>query len=69
MSADQRFGLILTSLSLLFTVMCVLLGLIYRNGVRVGETNGEIKSLIESIKSVSANLDKHIDWHLSRERK
>jgi hypothetical protein len=66
MTSDQRFTLILAGLSLLFAVMCTMLGMIYKNGKRAGEANVQIKFMAESITKIGDNLDKHINWHLNK---
>jgi hypothetical protein len=66
MTSDQRFTLILTGLSLLFAVMCAMLGMIYKNGKRAGEANIQIKLMGESIRKIGDNLDRHISWHLNK---
>lgn len=69
MSPDQRFAIIITGISALFVILCTVLGLIWRTGNKTGETLQVVKRSVEDIKQVTDDLDRHIQWHINKERR
>jgi hypothetical protein len=64
MTADQKFTLLLTSMGLLFTMLSVAIGLIWRNGNKAGRATIAMKGLAEDVKKIAQDLDGHIQWHM-----
>jgi Na+/proline symporter len=67
MSAEERFQVIITGMSFLFLLLTTVLGLIWRNGNKQGETNAKIEGMAEDIKEIAGSLDSHIKWHMGRD--
>ena len=68
MSADQKFTLLLSAIGLLFTMLSVVIGLVWRNGNRAGEATSDLKGLVEDVRKIATDLDAHIKWHMGRGR-
>lgn len=52
----------------MFTVLTVILGLIWRVASRQGQTNEKLNNLAADVHDVTVNLDRHIQWHLRSRR-
>jgi len=68
MSADQKFTLTISGITLIFLVLTAILALIWRTGNKTGETLNEVKNLANDVKSTQEKLDLHIQWHLGKIR-
>ena len=69
MTADQKFTLLIAGLGLIFSVLTVLLGLIWRTGRDAGKIATQIQNIIEDVGRIATSLDEHIRWHLNGGRK
>lgn len=68
MTPDQRFTLLILAISLVFTMLCAVFGLLWRAASKAGSTLNEIKGAAEDIKNCQSALDRHIQWHMSGRR-
>jgi hypothetical protein len=59
-TADQRFGLILTGLGMVFGM----LGLLWRVAASAGKTLTEVRGHAEDIKKIATSVDRHLQWHI-----
>lgn len=66
MTPDQRFTLIMSGIGLLFTILCVIIGLIWRAATKVGETTSDLKDVALKATECMARLDQHIQWHMGQ---
>jgi hypothetical protein len=64
MTPDQKFTLLLTAMGLLFTMLTLAIGMIWRNGNRQGKQSVELKNLVTDVGQIARDLDRHIQWHL-----
>lgn len=63
-SSDQKFTLLLTAMGLLFTMLSLAIGMIWRNGNRAGRATEVTEGLAEDVRKIAADLDGHIQWHM-----
>lgn len=72
MTADQRFTLIMTAIGLGFTILSAVLTMVWRS--MIGYLKNQIsmqehiKGAVEDGNETARNLDRHIQWHLSKGR-
>jgi hypothetical protein len=66
MTADQKFSLLLTAIGLLFTMLTLAIGMIWRNGNKQGQQTSDIKNLVSDVSQIARDLDRHIQWHLKQ---
>ncbi len=67
MTADQKFTLLIAGLGLIFSVLTVLLGLIWRSGRTSGQVTTQLQNLVEDVGKIATSVDEHIKWHLGGE--
>lgn len=64
MTPNERFGLIIGAIGVAFTIMCALIGLLWRTASGVGKTLAEVKANGEDVKEIAKKLDTHLQWHI-----
>jgi|HubBroStandDraft_2_1064218.scaffolds.fasta_scaffold376269_2 hypothetical protein len=69
MTTDQRFTLIITGLSFLFVLMSAIFALLWRTGSKTGQTLTEVRNAVDDIRNCQNALDRHIQWHIDRNRR
>jgi hypothetical protein len=69
MTPDQRFAFIIGAIASVFTIMSVVLGLIYRTGKQTGKTLSEVENLQGDVRRIADSIDTHLQWHLGSNRR
>lgn len=64
MTADQRFGLIISGIGLVFGALCAVSGLLWRVASATGKTLSEVKANTDDIKDIATALNRHLEWHI-----
>lgn len=58
MTPDQRFTLIISGLGLLFTIMCVILGVALRAAIKFTRSEDKIADVAEDVKALVADKER-----------
>lgn len=69
MTPDQRFAIIIGAIASMFTILTIVLGLIYRTGKQTGKTLSEVENLQADVKVIAQSIDTHLQWHLGTNRR
>jgi hypothetical protein len=64
MTADQRFVLLLSGLTLIFMIISAILGVVWRAAINQSRLTTQVQALIESVKDIAKDVDEHLRWHL-----
>jgi hypothetical protein len=61
-TSDQVLTLSITGFGLLFSILCVVIGLLWRAGNQWGALTTEVKHLAESIGQIAIDTNERLQW-------
>ena len=59
-------SVIIAAISLIFLIVCGILGLLWKTAREAGRMGEQIKNAVEDSNKTAQALDQHIRWHMNR---